>query len=90
MSSPDDFDSTTSQKEVSYAIADVLTNKKVKIAYLKITLKTKAGSEIKKQLEKTIADLKAQGHEVQALDFPFLDYLVPIYYVLTTAKPLLT
>ena len=37
-------------------------------------------------MEKIITDLKAQGHEVQALDFPFLDYLVPIYYVLTTAE----
>ncbi len=87
MSGPDDFDSTTSQKEVSYAIADVPTNKKVKIAYFKDCVQNEGlDSEIKKQLEKTITDLKAQGHEVQALDFPFLDYLVPIYYVLTTAE----
>ena len=41
MSGPDDFDSTTSQK-VSYAIADVPTNKKSKLRISKIVFKTKA------------------------------------------------
>lgn len=87
MSGPDDFDSTTSQQKVSYAISDVSANKKAKIAYFKDCVENEGlDSEIKKQLEKTITDLEAQGHEVQALDFPFLDYLVPIYYVLTTAE----
>ncbi|MGB0428348.1 MAG: amidase family protein, partial [Flavobacteriales bacterium] len=34
----------------------------------------------------TIEKLKAEGHTVEALDFPYLDYLVPTYYILTTAE----
>ncbi|MEN9699842.1 MAG: hypothetical protein RLZZ301_1040 [Bacteroidota bacterium] len=30
--------------------------------------------------------LKAEGHEVSTVSFPYLDYMVPTYYVLTTAE----
>jgi aspartyl-tRNA(Asn)/glutamyl-tRNA(Gln) amidotransferase subunit A len=30
--------------------------------------------------------LIAQGHTVEAVDFPYLDYLIPTYYILTTAE----
>ncbi|MCB0617902.1 MAG: Asp-tRNA(Asn)/Glu-tRNA(Gln) amidotransferase subunit GatA, partial [Saprospiraceae bacterium] len=29
---------------------------------------------------------KAAGHAVELIDFPYLDYLIPAYYVLTTAE----
>ena len=33
-----------------------------------------------------IEKLKSEGHTVEAVEFPYLDYLVPVYYVLTTAE----
>lgn len=33
-----------------------------------------------------IEKLKQQGHTVEAVDFPLIDYMVPCYYVLTTAE----
>jgi aspartyl-tRNA(Asn)/glutamyl-tRNA(Gln) amidotransferase subunit A len=30
--------------------------------------------------------LKAEGHEVEFVSFPYLEYMVPTYYVLTTAE----
>jgi aspartyl-tRNA(Asn)/glutamyl-tRNA(Gln) amidotransferase subunit A len=42
--------------------------------------------EIKSKLRETINLLKAEGHTVDELDFPWTDYIVPTYYVLTTAE----
>jgi aspartyl-tRNA(Asn)/glutamyl-tRNA(Gln) amidotransferase subunit A len=33
-----------------------------------------------------VEKLKADGHTVEAVDFPLLDHLIPTYYVLTTAE----
>jgi aspartyl-tRNA(Asn)/glutamyl-tRNA(Gln) amidotransferase subunit A len=43
-------------------------------------------SEIKESLERKIEALKAEGHQIIELSFPYLDYIVPAYYVLTTAE----
>jgi aspartyl-tRNA(Asn)/glutamyl-tRNA(Gln) amidotransferase subunit A len=43
-------------------------------------------TEVKEKLDDTIEKLKAAGHEIVELSFPYLDYLVPTYYVLTTAE----
>ena len=57
------------------------------IAYLKDCINHPGlNPEIKKRLEEIISELKKQGHTVDAVDFPYLDYLVPAYYVLTTAE----
>jgi aspartyl-tRNA(Asn)/glutamyl-tRNA(Gln) amidotransferase subunit A len=37
-------------------------------------------------MQQIIEQLKAEGHSVEAVSFPYLDYLVPTYYVLTTAE----
>ena len=42
--------------------------------------------EIKTCIQDIISKLKSDGHTVEAVDFPYLDYLVPTYYVLTTAE----
>ncbi len=42
--------------------------------------------EIKLAMDKVIKGLKEQGHEVDLVSFPYLDYMVPTYYVLTTAE----
>ncbi|HEX5636890.1 MAG TPA: amidase family protein, partial [Gammaproteobacteria bacterium] len=42
--------------------------------------------EIKQQIENLFEKLAQQGHTVEALPFDLLDYIVPAYYVLTTAE----
>ena len=35
---------------------------------------------------KKIKSLEKKGHVISPISFPYLDYLVPTYYVLTTAE----
>ena len=86
MSGSDEFDSTVSSKEPS--------NKKIKIPNKKFNfgipdeyLKFEGlDIEIKNKLISIIEKLKEDGHKVEILKFPFLKYLVPTYYVITTAE----
>ena len=85
MSGSDKFDSTVSSEEPS--------NKKIKLSNKKFSfgipeeyLNFKGlDIEIKNKLMSVIENLKENGHKVEFLKFPFLKYLVPTYYVLTTA-----
>ena len=43
-------------------------------------------SEVKSMMTGLIAKLEAAGHEVSYFDFPLLDHMVPVYYVITTAE----
>ena len=42
--------------------------------------------EIRKSLQSKIDQLRSEGHEVTEVSFDLLNYLVPCYYVLTTAE----
>ncbi len=89
ISGKDNYDSTSSSKEVeTYSKALGSTQgKTLKIAYLNDCLESSGlDAEIKTGTEQLIADLRAQGHTVEGVDFPLLDYVVPNYYVLTTAE----
>ncbi len=84
----DDFDSTVSARavpEYTQVIHQALGPKK--IAYFKETL-THPGldPEIKNQIENQIIALRAAGHVVEGVDFDLLNFIVPTYYVLTTAE----
>ena len=89
ISGKDAYDSTSSSRELeSYtkALAEN-NNKKYKIAYLTDCLESKGlDSEIKDRTHSIIDQLKDAGHTVEGVDFPMLDYLVPNYYILTTAE----
>ncbi len=61
--------------------------KKYKIAYFKEALHHPSlDKEIKAQILKLIGQLKLNGHTVIEIDFDLLEYVVPAYYVLTTAE----
>ena len=88
----DHFDSTVSSKEVP-AFANLLDastgelQAPKKVAYFKETLSHPGlDPEIKKQTEDYLEALVAKGYTVDAIDFNLLSYLVPTYYVLTTAE----
>jgi aspartyl-tRNA(Asn)/glutamyl-tRNA(Gln) amidotransferase subunit A len=84
----DAFDSTVSAQMVpAYSQAIQTVHVKKKIAYFKETLThPELDPEIKNQIENQIAQLKADGHTVEAIDFDLLNYIVPTYYILTTAE----
>jgi aspartyl-tRNA(Asn)/glutamyl-tRNA(Gln) amidotransferase subunit A len=83
----DDYDSTVSREEVPNYANHLQINKKLKIAYLKETLENEAlQPEIKKATVAKLEWLKNEGHQVEEVTFPHLDYLLPTYYILTTAE----
>jgi len=83
----DDHDSTVSSLSVPDYPAHLNNSKKQKIAVLKETIDSEAlDPEIKAAILKSIEELKAKGHAVEYVSFDLLDYLVPAYYILTTAE----
>lgn len=83
---PDDFDATMAQHQApdfSLKAGDG----KFKIAYLRDCVDGEGvDPRISSGIHKVLGQLKSEGHEVQAVEFPYVDYLVPCYYVLTTAE----
>lgn len=87
ISGRDAHDNTSSSKPVENYPAALAQNKTYKIAYLKECLESEGlDPEVKASVLKQIEALKAAGHSVEPISFPYLDYLVPIYYVITTAE----
>lgn len=85
---PDAFDSTVSPAEVpAYSTAANALPPTLKIAYFKEALESPAlDNEIREHILALIGQLRADGHTVEPVDFEYLDYIVPTYYVLTTAE----
>ncbi len=87
MGGVDEYDSTMMQKEAPAFSEAKYDGKPKRIAYLKDCLEHSAiDPEIRKQTEDIIEGLRKDGHTVEAIDFPYIDYMVPIYYVLTPAE----
>ncbi|HXB39290.1 MAG TPA: Asp-tRNA(Asn)/Glu-tRNA(Gln) amidotransferase subunit GatA [Bacteroidia bacterium] len=83
----DEFDSTLSSKPVGEYSKHTTLTKKLKIAYLKECFESEGlDKEIKTHIEEIFNKLKSDGHTIEPVDFPYLDFLVPTYYVLTTAE----
>jgi len=83
----DEYDSTLSKKPVPAYLEESQVEKKYKVAYLKDCIEAKGlDPEVKQAVLNKLEQLKKDGHTVEAVDFPYLDYLVPVYYVLTTAE----
>jgi aspartyl-tRNA(Asn)/glutamyl-tRNA(Gln) amidotransferase subunit A len=86
MSGKDEYDSTVAQVE-KHDIRVHTIDKPIKFAYIKDCLDREGlDVELKSKLEAIIDDLKAKGHTVEPVEFPYLNQMVPTYYVLTTAE----
>ena len=87
MAGRDDFDSTTSSRPVPEYSLNLNFEKKAKIAYFSAALNHESlDKEVGKQTFILIDQLRKSGHTVDEVDFDLLDYMIPAYYVLTTAE----
>lgn len=82
----DKMDATSSVKSVEN-YSDSSPSGKLHIAYFDEVLNhASIAQSVKNATIKKIQQLRQEGHEVKAVSFEYLDYLVPTYYVLTTAE----
>ena len=87
MAGPDEFDSTASRKTVPNYSELLHFDRPAKIAYLKETIHSDSlQQDIKDNVLGTLEALRNEGHEVVEVNFPLLDYVLPTYYILTTAE----
>ncbi|HTF05383.1 MAG TPA: Asp-tRNA(Asn)/Glu-tRNA(Gln) amidotransferase subunit GatA [Bacteroidia bacterium] len=83
----DEFDGTLSTKEVPAYSKELAVAGKKRVAYLRDCLESPGlDPDIRDRMNAIIEQLRSEGHTVEAVDFPYLDYLVPAYYILTTAE----
>lgn len=87
ISGKDELDATSSTRPVPAYSKDFGGEKKYKIAYIKECLYHEGiDEEVQKATQARLDALRKEGHTVEEVGFSYLDYLVPIYYVLTTAE----
>ncbi len=91
ISGKDDMDTTSSSVPVDFYDLSSETEKrssaKKKIGYIDECFTSEAiDPDVKKKHQALIEKLKAEGHVVEAVHLEELKYLVPAYYVLTTAE----
>lgn len=89
MSGADDYDSTVSNLPVEKYTQNIDSQETeaYKFGYFKEALESEGLDEaVKEKTFEKIEALKAAGHTVEVVDFPLLKYLLPTYYILTTAE----
>jgi aspartyl-tRNA(Asn)/glutamyl-tRNA(Gln) amidotransferase subunit A len=87
ISGPDEFDTTCAQNKHEVLGYSADTEKKYTFAYYREAAESQALSSAVRSSFRVLLDrLKDEGHTVKEVAFPYLDYLVPAYYVLTTAE----
>jgi aspartyl-tRNA(Asn)/glutamyl-tRNA(Gln) amidotransferase subunit A len=83
----DAYDATCSQLPIPNYVSSIQQEKKYKIAYYRNAVEHDGvDAEVKQAALNALDVLQQKGHEVHAIDFAELDYIVPAYYVLTTAE----
>jgi aspartyl-tRNA(Asn)/glutamyl-tRNA(Gln) amidotransferase subunit A len=84
----DEFDSTVSQLPVEkYSSHLSATTEKFRFAYFEEALDHPGiDPEISAGIKGIIEKLKSDGHTAEAVSFEYLDFIVPAYYILTTAE----
>lgn len=86
MAGKDKMDATSSSRPVN-SYAELENTGNLKIAVLDEAVNMEGiDSEIRARFEALEANLMRDGHYVERVSFPYLDYMVPAYYVLTTAE----
>jgi aspartyl-tRNA(Asn)/glutamyl-tRNA(Gln) amidotransferase subunit A len=89
ISGPDEFDSTVARSAAGTGgdLGKDGHNGKYRIAYFKEGLDHPGlDPEMREAILGRLSEWASAGHTVQAIDFKLFDYIVPAYYVLTTAE----
>lgn len=87
ISGQDEFDSTVSGKPVPDLSSCATSSTPMKIAYFQNAFDYSGlDPEIGGTIRSFLGTLTDAGHLVEPVDFEYLDYIVPTYYVLTTAE----
>jgi aspartyl-tRNA(Asn)/glutamyl-tRNA(Gln) amidotransferase subunit A len=82
----DPMDATSSLREVQN-FSPGIPGKKFRFAWLAPTMELPGlDEEIRTAIDGLFKDLAAEGHTVESVPFGLLDFIVPAYYVLTTAE----
>lgn len=85
MQGPDEFDSTAVARHSSPR--PLAANTARRIAYFPQTIENESIDAGVRGVTQTYIDtLRSAGHTVEAVAFDLLDYIIPTYYVLTTAE----
>lgn len=83
---PDDYDSTALQTPF-FSTKKPTENKKYRVCYFSNAVNHPSlDPEIGQSIMAFTEKMKADGHVVEPVEFELLDYIVPTYYVLTTAE----
>ena len=87
----DEYDSTANQKVHEKISLEIRQDKEErghkKIALFKNAMEHESlDAEIKKNIYQLAEDLKKDGNTVEEINFDLIDYIVPAYYILTTAE----
>jgi aspartyl-tRNA(Asn)/glutamyl-tRNA(Gln) amidotransferase subunit A len=84
ISGKDNLDNVTSSNILSLIKNN---NSKFKIAYINETLcNNYIQDDVKNRTLSFINFLKNDGHSVSKINYSFIDYLLPVYYIITTAE----
>lgn len=87
ISGKDNYDSTSSSQPVPAYTGQLNFDKKARVAVFPSTLQSNGlNAEVKLAVESVLENLKKDGHTVEEVNFDLLEYLIPTYYVLTTAE----
>ena len=83
---PDEFDATAAQTPAD-SYSDFFKTEKLRLAYFPEVIEhEKVNAGVRKKIEEIFEKLRANGHSIEPVEFGLTDYLVPAYYVLTTAE----
>lgn len=87
ISGPDDYDTTCSQVVAESLSGTTNEHQKYTFAYYQEAAESEALSpQVRSSFQSLLERLIGEGHTVKKVAFPYLEYLVPTYYVLTTAE----
>jgi len=87
MAGADEYDSTVSHQPVPAYATQLKTTRQFRFAYFNEALDHPSiDPEIAAAIKGKIGQLQQEGHTVTPVPFELLDYIVPAYYVLTTAE----
>lgn len=87
MAGPDEFDSSVAKKIVPSYTSLLNTDKKFRFVYFNEAIDHPSlDREIANAIKSKLNELNTTGHKVSATGFDLMDYIVPAYYILTTAE----